>query len=102
MQMNEYQLRAQRTSNTDDEVSKLMNGVLGLNGEAGEVADIVKKALYQGHELDEAHLAEEIGDCLWYIAELATALNLTLDAVAKQNIDKLQKRYPLVLILRGA
>lgn len=93
MTLNEYQMLAQRTSNTKDG-DKLLNGVLGLNGEAGEVADIVKKFAYQGHKLDTDHLVEEIGDCLWYIAELATAVGLTLDAVAALNIQKLKKRYP--------
>lgn len=93
MTMTNYQVLAQRTSNTEGEL-KILNGVLGLTGEAGEVADIVKKALFQGHELDEEHLVEEIGDCLWYIAELATALGITLDDVAKRNIDKLRRRYP--------
>lgn len=93
MTMNEYQMLAQRTSNTEGE-GKILNGVLGLCGEAGECADIVKKHLFQGHAPDSAHLMEEIGDCLWYIAELATGLGVTLDAVAANNIFKLQQRYP--------
>lgn len=93
MTLNEYQALAQRTSNTKDS-DKLLNGVLGLNGEAGEVADIVKKVGYQGHKMDVGHLIEEIGDCLWYIAELATAAGVTLDVVAFMNIQKLKKRYP--------
>ena len=93
MTLNEYAVLAQRTSNTKDS-NKLLNGVLGLNGEAGEVADIVKKAAFQGHKLDVSHLVEEIGDCLWYIAELATAAGVTLETVAALNIQKLNKRYP--------
>ena len=93
MNLNEYQARAQRTSNTEAG-DKLLNGVFGLCGEAGEVADIVKKVAFQGHELDNEHLIEEIGDCLWYIAELATAMVMPLEDVAKKNIEKLRKRYP--------
>lgn len=93
MTLNEYQALAQRTSNTNGG-NQLLNGVLGLNGEAGEVADIVKKTIFQGHKLDAEHLVEEAGDCLWYVAEIATALGVTLDAVAEMNIQKLKKRYP--------
>ena len=93
MTMNEYQVLAQRTSNTEGTL-KILNGVLGLTGEAGECSDIVKKHLFQGHEPDHDHLKEEIGDCLWYIAEVATGLGLSLDEVAKNNIHKLRQRYP--------
>ena len=44
----------------------LLNGVMGLNGEAGECIDILKKHLFHGHELDSTHLAEELGDASWY------------------------------------
>ena len=71
-----------------------MNGALGLAGEAGECADHVKKHLFQGHNLNCAHLAEEIGDVLWYCAELAAGINRSLDEIAEQNIAKLRKRYP--------
>jgi NTP pyrophosphatase (non-canonical NTP hydrolase) len=71
-----------------------VNGALGLSGEAGECADHVKKHLFQGHELDRAHLAEEIGDVLWYCAELASGIGRSLDEIAEMNIAKLRKRYP--------
>lgn len=94
MTLNEYQLLAQRTSNTYSYAASIDNGVLGLCGEVGEVADILKKARYQGHELDRAHMAEELGDVLWYICELASGLNVTLEEIAQANIEKLKKRYP--------
>ena len=56
--------------------------------------DIVKKWMAQGHELDIAHLAKELGDIAWYLAEAATALDIPLEDILQANIDKLKKRYP--------
>lgn len=74
--------------------SYILNGVLGMSEEAGEAIGIVKKHIYQGHELDKEHLAEEIGDCLWYIAVTAKGIGYTLEDIAKMNVEKLRKRYP--------
>ena len=92
MQMNEYQVLARRTSPKGHD--RLLNGCLGLAGESGEVCDIVKKWLSQGHELDKEKIRDELGDVLWYIAETATGLGLTLEQIAKRNIEKLRDRYP--------
>lgn len=94
MNLNDYQKLAQRTSNTKCSVSKLVNGVMGLNGEAGECIDIVKKSEFQGHTLDAEKLFDECGDVLWYIAEIMTGLNRTMEELAVHNIDKLINRYP--------
>ena len=94
MTLNEYQAHAQRTSNTRTPSDKIENGLLGLFGEGGECADIVKKYYYQGHELDRNHLAKELGDVLWYVAELAAGLDMPLEYIASMNIEKLKKRYP--------
>ncbi|MDD3029812.1 MAG: nucleoside triphosphate pyrophosphohydrolase family protein [Alphaproteobacteria bacterium] len=94
MNFTEYQKFAQRTSNTSSAAEKIRNGILGLSGETGECADLLKKHLYQGHDLDKKHMAEELGDVLWYAAEIATGLGLTLDEIAQSNLDKLWKRYP--------
>ena len=72
----------------------LLNGVMGLNGEAGEVIDIVKKHLFQGHKLDKEHLKEELGDVAWYLAIACSGAGLTLEEVMEENIKKLSKRYP--------
>ncbi|MBR6740763.1 MAG: nucleoside triphosphate pyrophosphohydrolase family protein [Clostridia bacterium] len=91
----EYQKLAMTTLNNDlDERDVLINGVMGLCGEAGEVIDHVKKHLSQGHELDKAHLAMELGDIAWYLAETATAIGYDLDDIFKMNIEKLKRRYP--------
>lgn len=64
---------------------------LGLAGEAGEVANKVKKIIRDG-KLDKSALGAEIGDCLWYIAALCRDLNLDLGEIAKANLEKLQDR----------
>ena len=92
---NEYQKLAMTTLNPD--LSKkdiLINGVMGLCGESGEAIDIVKKHLHQGHPLDREKLIKELGDIAWYLAETAYALDISLDKVLENNIDKLKARYP--------
>ena len=95
MQVNEYQKLAMKTLNPElSRKDVLINSVMGLCGESGEAIDIVKKWLAQGHELDKAHLAKELGDIAWYLAEAATALDMDLENIFQANIDKLKKRYP--------
>lgn len=95
MTVNEYQKLAMITLNPElDKKDVLINGVMGLCGESGEAIDIVKKWLAQGHDLDRAKLAKELGDIAWYLAETATALDLQLEDVFAANIEKLKKRYP--------
>lgn len=77
-----------------DKKDVLINGVMGLCGESGEVIDIVKKHLAQGHELDRDKIIKELGDVAWYMAEIATVLDVELEEVLAQNIEKLKKRYP--------
>jgi NTP pyrophosphatase (non-canonical NTP hydrolase) len=62
--------------------------------EAGEVGDILKKHIYHGHELDMDELKKEIGDVMWYMANLCNVLEIELDEIAIMNIEKLKKRYP--------
>jgi len=92
---NEYQRLAMTTLNPAlSKKDVLINGVMGLCGESGEAIDIVKKWLAQGHALDQEKLAKELGDICWYLAETATALDLSLEDIMAANIDKLKKRYP--------
>ena len=72
----------------------LTNGVMGLCGEAGECCDIMKKHLFQGHELNRDKLVDELGDVAWYLAETATAVGADLSEILQMNIDKLRARYP--------
>ena len=92
----DYQRAALRTARVD-ELSKdelLLNGVMGLCGEAGESIDLVKKARFQGHEIDNSKLCLEIGDCAWYISLASYALDLPLSEILQANIDKLKARFP--------
>ena len=95
MTANEYQELALTTLNP--ELSRrdvLINGVMGLCGEAGETIDLVKKYLHQGHTLDRDGLKKELGDIAWYLAETAWALGFSLEEVLEANLEKLKARYP--------
>ena len=95
MTINEYQKLAMTTLNPNlSQKDVLINGVMGLCGEAGEAIDIVKKHLAQGHPLDREKLIKELGDIAWYLAETATALDVSLETVLEGNIEKLRRRYP--------
>ncbi|MBQ7139426.1 MAG: nucleoside triphosphate pyrophosphohydrolase family protein [Clostridia bacterium] len=95
MDVNAYQKEAMTLLNpalTEKDV--LMNALMGLCGESGEAIDLMKKHLYQGHELDREKLIKELGDVAWYLAEAATGLNIDLSEVLQRNLDKLHARYP--------
>ena len=90
MNADEYQKLAMRTA-INGSVDWINVG-LGLAGEAGEVADHIKKASFQGHSIDISHLKEELGDVLWYVAETASQLGLSLGQIAEINVEKLYSR----------
>ena len=103
--LDRYQEAAGRTSNIDNdkiikrlqekpELVGLINDALGVAGEAGEIADHIKKVVYHGHDLEIEHLLKEVGDEFWYLADMATRLNAKLSKVAAMNINKLKARYP--------
>lgn len=90
-----YQRAALRTQNTDLSVRDAMaQGALGVAGEAGEVADLIKKHLFHDKRNVREQVKKELGDVLWYVATLAHTFGLTLSEVANANIDKLHERYP--------
>lgn len=72
----------------------MANYGLGIAGEVGEVADLVKKSLFHGHKIDQESIKKELGDVLWYMAQLARLAGITLEDVAVANIEKLKERYP--------
>ncbi|HDR6388563.1 MULTISPECIES: nucleoside triphosphate pyrophosphohydrolase family protein [Bacillus] len=102
----QYQEAALRTWNTNQDFGgRVLNAALGLSGESGEVADIVKKAIFHGHGFDPAHCPEEedgnthkialeLGDILYYISIMSYEMGYTLEDIAQMNIAKLTKRYP--------
>ena len=100
MHPNTYQQLAARTLTAKpeeplgDQQSMLVWNALGLVGEAGEVAEHIKKAIFHRHDLDRDKLKKELGDVLWYAAALCTNLDLTMEEVMAANIQKLQERYP--------
>ena len=98
MTINEYQSHALRTESriAADPVPyiRVLEGLMGLNGEAGEAIDIMKKVLFQDHEFDREHLAKELGDIAWYLAISADAIGYDLETILQMNVDKLKARYP--------
>ena len=96
MTINEYQNAALRTAQTDKLTARelLRNSARGLCGESGEVADLVKKHRFQGHDLDFEHIAKELGDVAWYLAVGAYAIGYDLETILQMNVDKLKARYP--------
>lgn len=101
-ELNEFQRACMRTANGMDyetifrnsDDALLINAVMGLNGEAGECIDIVKKWEFQGHELDRDHLIEELGDVAWYLAVACESIDVPLSVCFDGVIEKLKKRYP--------
>ena len=96
MTINEYQTAALRTAQTEEltHIELVMNAALGLCGESGEVADLVKKHRFQGHDLDFEHIAKELGDVAWYLAVGAYAIGFDLESIFRMNKEKLEARYP--------
>ena len=96
MTLNEYQEKAKKTAHYPNAGKNFVYPTLGLAGEAGEVAEKVKKALRDdGGEMSAERrnaIAGELGDVLWYVSQVATELNLTLDEIAEKNIVKLADR----------
>ena len=88
--MDDYQKNAAETAIYSSKHS-VIYPALGLAAEAGEVANKVKKILRDG-DFDRKAIADEIGDCLWYIAALCRDLNISMNDVAKTNLFKLQDR----------
>lgn len=95
MDFSTYQTLARRTQNpvlTPDE--KLLHALCGLASEVGEVMSIHQHSVQDGTRINREELANEISDCLWFLAELCDRHGLDLDNIARLNIEKLKKRYP--------
>ena len=96
MLLNDYQLESRSTARYPNAGDNLIYPTLGLTGEAGEVADKVKKLIRDRGGVVDEHFREdvalELGDVLWYLAQLATELGLSLEEVASANLSKLKRR----------
>lgn len=93
MNIDDYQLEAAKTAIYPP--GNFAYLALGLNGESGEVAEIVKRTIRSGKSLDDnenSNLKKELGDCLWYIANLSREAGFSLSAVAQENLTKLRSR----------
>ena len=78
-------------------IERLLTSGVGLNAEAGEFLEIVKKMIFQGKPWDDAnreHLIIELGDVIWYAANACMALDISFEDVVARNVTKLEKRYP--------
>lgn len=102
MECDDYQRAALRTARDKDAPDEFMHLVLGLVGEAGEIAEKVKKLVRDKNSdlarLDRDDMAAELGDVLWYTAVLANFLDLSLNDVAQRNVDKLADRQRRAVI----
>ena len=105
MTLNQYQTEAMRTASGVTNASNenlILNGAMGLCGESGEVADKIKKIYRDNNgiisEDNKEQLVKEMGDVLWYLANMATDLNVTLEDVARKNLEKIQIRQQKNLI----
>lgn len=102
MDSKEYQSRAVLTESNNFNVfhdrltpknQRLLHAALGLVTEAGEFADVLKKYIFYGKQVDKVNLEEEIGDLFWYCALAADALDVDFTDIMQRNIDKLRMRY---------
>lgn len=94
MDFDTYQRLARRTQNGDlDTLQRLHHALHGLSSEVGEIHAIYQKQ-YQGHSVKPEDVADELGDVMWFCAELCDVLEIHLTDVASHNIDKLRARYP--------
>lgn len=103
MDIKEYQEKAERTISPQDKALdrldttvhiQIIHSILGMSGEVGELSSALEKYGWYGRELDVLNIKEELGDILWYMAELCQCLNLDLEEIMEMNIRKLQERYP--------
>jgi len=91
MDFNEYQRLAHSTAIYPQHLAKFYL-TLGLTGEAGELANKIKKEIRDNRGPDREDIKSELGDVLWYLSELALTYNISLEEVAKSNLEKLSSR----------
>jgi len=96
MELSDYQKKSRKTAKYPDVGSNFIYPTLGLAGEAGEVAEKIKKVIRDdgGEVLPEKkkEIEKELGDVLWYVSQIATELGLELESIAAKNIEKLYSR----------
>ena len=96
----DYQSFTESLDNLDGEganIQRLLTAAVGLSAEGGEFMEIVKKMVFQGkpwNDDNREHLIIELGDAMWYVMQACSALDVSLEDVVAQNVEKLKKRYP--------
>lgn len=78
-------------------IERLLTGAVGASAESGELLEVVKKLVFQGKTWNDEtkfHLQRELGDLMWYVAQICIALDTSIDEIVKMNVEKLLKRYP--------
>jgi NTP pyrophosphatase (non-canonical NTP hydrolase) len=98
MELDDYQLKAIRTDQRPgDDEGAVMFPIIGLASEVGTLVKHFKKRIRDGdaHELFVDEVAEELGDVLWYVANLASKLDLSLESIAARNLSKVGARWPV-------
>ena len=81
----------------DVDVHRLITGAVGICAEGGEFMEIVKKLVFQGKPYNDAnveHMKIELGDIMWYVAQVCMALDVSIDEILERNVEKLKARYP--------
>lgn len=95
LEMNVYQALCMRTAGKFDSPREALTaGAICIAGEAGELANAVKKMIWHGHPIDNEKVMDELGDVLWYVARLGQDMGMSLEDIARHNLAKLAKRYP--------
>lgn len=89
--MSVYRQEVLRTAGSEGNITM---GALGLAGEAGEVADEIKKIVFHGKVTNRETILKELGDVRWYLEYLAHAFGFTMDEIEFANMEKLRARYP--------
>lgn len=92
--LQEYTRQVRGGLDVEHGTDRLAHSALGLAGEAGEVADIIKKSQYRNGRLDRKRIREELGDVLWYLTAIADEMGVSLEDLAIANVEKLEKRHP--------
>lgn len=99
MEYKDYQEQSQRTFAYRSEPlsqaqTDLLHCAIGLSTESGELLDAFKKHIYYGKQLDVVNIGEEIADCMWYISNLCRLMEIDMEKMLENNINKLRVRYP--------
>lgn len=102
MDLDAYLIAARRTINPGlDERDRTLDAAAGMAEEAAEVLGLVRKRAFQGRDVSRERLIEELGDVLWCLAITADSVGVSLNEVARANVDKLEKRHPDGFAPRG-